>query len=138
MTVVLALLATLAAQPAQARPCVEERFEGAGYIVCTIDPSASDLRLFWKDADGRPYRIFSRLAKVIIGTGVGQVAQTFGVTGTSASTGTIISATIPVFVVIFAALRLKQAISRIQRLAVMAASAGIVVVALGNTQRPSA
>ncbi len=68
----------------------------------------------------------------IIGIGVGQVAQTFGVTGTSASAGTIISATIPVFVVIFAALRLKQAISRIQRLGVAAAFAGIVVVALGN------
>lgn len=70
----------------------------------------------------------------IIGIGVGQVAQTFGVTGTSASAGTIISATIPVFVVIFAALRLRQEISRVQRLGVAAAFAGIVVVALGNSE----
>lgn len=70
----------------------------------------------------------------IIGIGIGQVAQTFGVTGTSASAGTIISATIPVFVVIFATLRLRQAIARVQRLGVAAAFAGIVVVALGNAE----
>lgn len=67
MMVLLALLATLAVQPAQAHQCVEESFEGAGYIVCTIDPAASDLRLFWKDADGRPFRTFSRLADAIDG-----------------------------------------------------------------------
>ena len=67
MMVLLALLATLAAQQAQAGQCVKESFEGAGYIVCTIDPAASDLRLFWKDADGRPFRTFSRLADAIDG-----------------------------------------------------------------------
>lgn len=68
----------------------------------------------------------------ILGIGIGQVAQTFGVTGTSASVGTIISATIPVFIVFFAAIRLKQAISRVQLFGVAAAFAGIVFVASSN------
>jgi len=68
----------------------------------------------------------------VLGIGVGQVAQTWGVAGTSASVGTIISAMIPVFVVVFASLRLKQAISRLQLLGVVAAFSGIVTVALGD------
>lgn len=43
-----------------------------------------------------------------LGIGVGQVSQTFGVLGTTASVATVISATIPLFVVIFAAIRLRQ------------------------------
>lgn len=82
-----------------------------------------------------PWRALPAVAALgIIGIGIGQVAQTFGVTGTSASAGTIISATIPVFVVILAALRLKQTISAIQWLGISAAFAGIVVVALGNNE----
>jgi drug/metabolite transporter (DMT)-like permease len=63
---------------------------------------------------------------------VGQVAQTLGVVGTSASVGTIISATIPVFVVVFAALRLKQPVSGGQALGLLAAFVGIALVASGN------
>ena len=63
---------------------------------------------------------------------MGQVAQTFGVARTSASVGTIISATIPVFVVLFAALRLKQAVSGRQVLGLLAAFAGIALVAFGK------
>jgi drug/metabolite transporter (DMT)-like permease len=70
----------------------------------------------------------------ILGVGVGQVAQTFGVADTSASVGTIISATIPVFVVIFAAFRLKQPVSGLQKLGLVAAFAGIALVALGHGQ----
>jgi drug/metabolite transporter (DMT)-like permease len=47
-------------------------------------------------------------ARGLLGIGIGQVAQTFGVAGTSASVSTIISATIPVSIVFFAAIRLKQ------------------------------
>ncbi|MFK0382832.1 DMT family transporter [Agrobacterium sp. NPDC090273] len=68
----------------------------------------------------------------VLGIGIGQVAQTFGVAGTSASVGTIISATIPVFIVFFAALRLKQKISRLQLIGLVAAFAGITVVASGD------
>ena len=68
----------------------------------------------------------------VLGIGVGQVAQTFGVAGTSASIGTILSATIPLFIVLFAMIRLKQAVSISQIVGVVAAFAGIVVVASEN------
>lgn len=68
-----------------------------------------------------------------MGIGVGQVALTFGVAGTSASVGTI-SATIPVFIVIFAALRLKQSVSKLKRAGLGAAFVGIALVAFdGNS-----
>ena len=80
-----------------------------------------------------PWRAVPHVAALgIIGIGVGQVAQTLGVVGTSASVGTIISATIPVFVVVFAALRLKQAVSGRQALGLLAAFVGIALVASGN------
>jgi O-acetylserine/cysteine efflux transporter len=66
----------------------------------------------------------------LLGVGIGQVAQAYGVAGTSASVGTIISATIPVFVVVFAAIRLKQPVSGWQRLGLLAAFVGIALVAL--------
>jgi DNA-binding transcriptional LysR family regulator len=62
--------------------------------------------------------------------GFGQVAQAFGVAGTSASVGTIISATIPVFVVVFAAIRLRQSVAGWQRLGLLAAFCGIALVAM--------
>src|SRR5215475_5123399 len=80
-----------------------------------------------------PWRAFPHVAALgILGIGVGQVTQTLGVVGTSASVGTILSATIPVFVVVFAALRLKQAVSGRQALGLLAAFAGIALVASGN------
>ncbi len=80
-----------------------------------------------------PWRAFPHVAALgILGIGVGQVAQTLGVVGTSASVGTVISATIPVFVVIFAALRLKQAVSGRQASGLLAAFVGIALVASGN------
>ncbi|MBX8826863.1 DMT family transporter [Ochrobactrum sp. SFR4] len=69
----------------------------------------------------------------IIGIGLGQVAQTIGVNGTSASVGTILSATIPLFIVIFATYRLQQPITIIQICGVATAFFGIVVVAFENT-----
>lgn len=50
----------------------------------------------------------------------------------AASVGTIITATIPIFVVIFAALRLKQRVSARQALGLLAAFAGIALVASGD------
>ncbi len=80
-----------------------------------------------------PWKAFPAVAALgVLGIGVGQVAQTFGVGGTSASIGTILSATIPLFIVLFATIRLKQAVSVSQLLGVAAAFAGIVVVALEN------
>lgn len=71
----------------------------------------------------------------IIGLGImgilfGNVAQSFGVKGTSASVATILSATIPLFVVIFAAFRLKQPVTGRQWLGLFSAFAGIAVVSL--------
>lgn len=78
-----------------------------------------------------PLNAFPKLAGLgVLGIGIGQVAQTLGVAGTSASVGTIISATIPLFVVVFATFRLKQAVSGVQMLGLAAAFVGIGLVAL--------
>jgi drug/metabolite transporter (DMT)-like permease len=82
-----------------------------------------------------PWRELPRLAALgLLGVGIGQVAQAYGVAETSASVGTIISATIPILVVVFAAIRLKQSVSRWQKLGLLAAFVGISLVAIdGNT-----
>jgi len=72
------------------------------------------------------------IALGVMGITLGNVAQSFGVQGTSASAGTIISATIPVFIVIFAAIRLRQAVTGRQWVGVFAAFAGIALVAVGS------
>ncbi|KRB27445.1 hypothetical protein ASD94_10735 [Acidovorax sp. Root70] len=80
-----------------------------------------------------PWRALPKVAALgLLGIGIGQVAQTFGVAGTSASVGTIVSATIPLFIVVFAAIRLGQHVSRIQTLGLLTAFAGIALVALGD------
>lgn len=58
----MALLSAVALQPASAQQCAEKSFAGIGFVVCTFDPATSDLRLFWKDPEGRPYRTFANLA----------------------------------------------------------------------------
>ncbi len=65
-----ALLAALflAAAPARAA-CGSESFEGADYTVCRFDLAKDDLRLFWKDADGAPYKTFDALAEALKGEG---------------------------------------------------------------------
>jgi drug/metabolite transporter (DMT)-like permease len=86
-----------------------------------------------------PFRAFPKVAALgILGIGIGQVAQTFGVVGTSASVATTISAAIPAFVVIFAAMRLKQSVSSIQALGIAAAFVGIALVAWGRGDATSA
>jgi O-acetylserine/cysteine efflux transporter len=80
-----------------------------------------------------PLRALPKVAALgLLGIGVGQVAQTFGVAGTTASVGTIVSATIPLFIVVFAAVRLGQPVSRLQTLGLLIAFAGIALVALGD------
>jgi drug/metabolite transporter (DMT)-like permease len=79
----------------------------------------------------------SIIALGVLGVSLGQVAQTFGVEGTSASAGTIISATIPVFVVVFAALRLRQPVTGRQLSGLLAAFAGIALVAVGSGSGPT-
>jgi uncharacterized protein YigE (DUF2233 family) len=63
---VLALFAVFVTQqPVHAWQCGKESFEDTDYVVCTIDPAASDLRLFWRNGEGRPYRTFSNLAAAV-------------------------------------------------------------------------
>jgi drug/metabolite transporter (DMT)-like permease len=92
--------------------------------------------LFMLLAAGRlsvPWRaVPSIIALGVMGITLGNVAQSFGVQGTSASVGTIVSATIPIFVVIFAAVRLKQPVATRQWIGLLAAFGGIALVAIGS------
>lgn len=66
----LLLAASLAAaQPGSTRPCEEQTFEDAKYIICTTTPGYDALRLFWKDAHGEPYRRFPAIAKAVAAEG---------------------------------------------------------------------
>lgn len=57
----LIFAATLAlAQSVRAEACNSQTFEDTNYIIC--EAKADGLRLFWKNADGEPYRNFSKLA----------------------------------------------------------------------------
>lgn len=68
----------------------------------------------------------------VMGITLGNVAQSFGVQGTSASVGTIVSATIPIFIVIFAAIRLGQPVAIRHWAGLLAAFGGIALVAIGS------
>jgi uncharacterized protein YigE (DUF2233 family) len=59
---VVILLCLAAPAAAQAEPCRSETFAGASYVVCSFDPAKDDLRTFWRNADGKPYRTFTALA----------------------------------------------------------------------------
>ena len=71
----------------------------------------------------------------VMGITLGNVAQSFGVQGTSASVGTIISATIPIFIVIFAAMRLGQPVAGRHWTGLLLAFCGIALVAAGSGTR---
>lgn len=74
----------------------------------------------------------SIIALGVMGITLGNVAQSFGVQGTSASVGTIVSATIPIFIVIFAAIRLTQPVAGRHWVGLLAAFGGIALVAVGS------
>ena len=79
----------------------------------------------------------ARAVLPIIGLGVmgitlGNVAQSFGVQGTSASVATILSATIPLFIVILAAIRFRQPVTPLQWSGLLTAFFGIALVAVGS------
>lgn len=75
----------------------------------------------------RPLAITAGLG--VLGIVVGQVSQTFGVRETPASVATVISATIPILVVVFANLRLRQPVRPRQSLGFAVALAGVALVA---------
>ncbi len=68
----------------------------------------------------------------VIGMGVGQVTQTLGVNLTAASVATVIGATIPILVVVLAAVRLGQRIHAVHVVGLVVALGGVGVVATGG------
>lgn len=68
-TAVLLITPFAAAQSASRQPCEEQTFQEEKFIVCTATPGQDDLRLFWKDARGEPYRRFPAIAKSLADEG---------------------------------------------------------------------
>jgi uncharacterized protein YigE (DUF2233 family) len=62
----LALVPTGAA----ADPCRSENFEGSTYTVCSFDRSESDIRIFWRNAEGAPYASFAALERDLASQGL--------------------------------------------------------------------
>jgi uncharacterized protein YigE (DUF2233 family) len=59
----IALIAAMAAAPSgAAAACRAESFEGKTFTACSFDLAETDLRIFWRDEKGRPFRSFSALA----------------------------------------------------------------------------
>lgn len=85
---------------------------------------------------GRPVpsarALFAMTGLGVLGIGVGQVSQALGVERTSASVATVISATIPILVVLLAALRLGQPIRLRHGLGLVGAFVGVCLVAVGD------
>ena len=46
-------------------PCAPARFDGASYTICSFDARRDDIRVYWKDASGRAYGGFSRVADAL-------------------------------------------------------------------------
>jgi len=64
----VALLAALVLAPGGARAadsCAPLSFGGADYVTCAFDARRDDIRLYWKDADGKPYASFAALARAL-------------------------------------------------------------------------
>ena len=61
---------TVPAHGATASHCRADVFEDAHYTICTFDLTASDVRVFWRKADGAPYRTFGGLAQDLSARGV--------------------------------------------------------------------
>jgi uncharacterized protein YigE (DUF2233 family) len=51
----------LAASSGAAAACRGETLEGSDYTVCSFDLRETDLRIFWRDGEGTPYRTFGAL-----------------------------------------------------------------------------
>jgi uncharacterized protein YigE (DUF2233 family) len=69
---VAALLLLPALAPGGARAanaCAPLSFDDAPYVVCRFDARRDDIRLYWKDADGKPYASFAALAAALAARG---------------------------------------------------------------------
>ncbi len=54
---------------ANAEPCRRQTFESAAYIVCSFDLAKDDVRMFWKGAEGAPYKTFAALKDALAAKG---------------------------------------------------------------------
>ena len=63
------LAAALAARPAAAAACSEREYESARYTICRFDVRQDDVRLYWADAQRKPYGGFAALAQSLAGSG---------------------------------------------------------------------
>lgn len=80
-----------------------------------------------------PARALAAMAGIgVVGIGIGQVTQAIGVDLTAASVATVIGATIPILVVLLAALRLGQRIRPVHVLGLFVAIGGVGVIATGG------
>jgi O-acetylserine/cysteine efflux transporter len=68
----------------------------------------------------------------VLGIGLGQAFQALGVQRISASIATVISATIPILIVLFAALRLRQRVQLRHAVGLFSAFVGVALVATGD------
>jgi uncharacterized protein YigE (DUF2233 family) len=71
------VLAALAS-PAAAEPCRSESFDGTAYTVCSFDPAIDDVRMFWGDGEGAPYKTFGALGQAV---SAGGKTLTFAING---------------------------------------------------------
>ncbi|MGV3551049.1 phosphodiester glycosidase family protein [Rhizobium sp.] len=56
----------IAEEPApKALVCAPQIVDGTDYTICSIDLKIAKPKLFWKNADGEPYRAFGALAKSV-------------------------------------------------------------------------
>jgi uncharacterized protein YigE (DUF2233 family) len=65
-----AAIAAASAPGVAANGCRTDTFEGARYTVCRFDVRTSDVRVFWAEPDGDPYRTFSALSRTLAGDGL--------------------------------------------------------------------
>lgn len=81
-----------------------------------------------------PIGALTRMAGLgALGIGVGQVTQALGVQRADASVATVISALIPLLVVVFAVVRLRQRIRPVHVLGLLLAVVGVALVAGGGS-----
>lgn len=66
----LAAVLSLSWSSAAAAPCRSESFEGTSYVVCSFDLAKDDLRMFWRDGEGTPFRTFPALADALTAQGL--------------------------------------------------------------------
>src|SRR5690349_6165672 len=69
-----------------------------------------------------------------LGIGIGQLTQALGVQRANASVATVISALIPLLVVVFAVLRLRQRIRPVHVIGLLLAIVGVALVAGGKSE----